>query len=121
MVTVGYERITGRRALHQVSDGFNASVSRTLPVSARAAHAMLDDDVQRRSILGRKVALTTNRPGKVVRFAWPQGRVFINFVAKGRAKCQIAIQHEKLPSAAAVKRSKSYWAAAANRWLKSLV
>lgn len=106
--------------MHQVTDGFNASVSRTLPASARTAHAILADPTQRRSILGRTATFTTDRPCKVVRFAWPEGRVAITFVTKGRTKCQIAIQHEKLPSAAAVRRAKNYWAAAAARWLTSL-
>jgi hypothetical protein len=35
--------------------------------------------------------------------------VSILFTAKSAAKCTVTVQHDQLPSAAAVKRMKSYW------------
>jgi hypothetical protein len=36
-------------------------------------------------------------------------RISVNFYAKGEAKSQVALQHEKLPGAAEVARKKKYW------------
>ena len=43
--------------------------------------------------------------------AWPDGTsVIVGFTAKGEAKSQVAIQHEKLPDQATATRMKAYWA-----------
>ena len=49
-------------------------------------------------------------PGKSMRLSWPDGTsVIVGFTAKGAAKSQVAIQHEKLPDQATVARMKAYW------------
>ena len=109
MVTVGYERLTGKRAVHQTSGGFVANVSRTLPASAPAVHARIVAAAQ--NLFGRKVVFSTNRPGKSLRFAWGDDgtRVVIGYAPAGPGRCRIAVQHEKLKTAAAVKRMKDHW------------
>ena len=45
-----------------------------------------------------------------MRITWPdRTSVAVGFLAKGRAKSQVAIQHEKLPDKAAAMRLKAYW------------
>jgi uncharacterized protein with FMN-binding domain len=43
---------------------------------------------------------------------WADGTyVAVGFYAKGKAKAQVQVQHEKLKDAQAVKEMKEYWAA----------
>ena len=53
-------------------------------------------------------------PGKSMRITWVDGRTSVeaNFYAKGLGRSQVAVQHNKLPDAAAGKRMKAYWAEA---------
>ena len=111
-VTVGYERIKGLRAIGQRRSGaWEASKSRTLsaPVDTvfRAFH---DPRRRRRWMTGAKPTVRSATPGKSMRMAWPDGTfVIVGFTAKGEAKSQVAIQHEKLPDQAAATRMKAYW------------
>jgi hypothetical protein len=56
-------------------------------------------------------------PEKSMRITWSDGktRVSVNFYAKGEAKSQVALEHEKLPDAKAVAKMKTSWAAALER------
>ena len=112
MVTVGYERARGIRALHQKADGFNASVSRTLATGLDQLFEAWDETRTRASFLKEAIAVTTRNPGKNMRFAWDKdgGRVEVRFTAKGEDKAQITIDHSGLDSGAAVKRLKTFWA-----------
>ncbi|MSO98529.1 MAG: hypothetical protein EXR11_09985 [Rhodospirillaceae bacterium] len=56
MVTVGYERLMGKRALYQKMDGFSASVSKTCAVSSKALFAVFDDAKTRKKLLGADVS-----------------------------------------------------------------
>ena len=112
-VTVGYERIKGLRAIGQRRSGaWEASKSRTYaaPVDMifRAFH-----DPRRRSrwMTGAKPTVRSATPGKSMRIAWPDGTtVIVLFTAKGAAKSQVAIQHEKIPDKATAVQMKAYWA-----------
>jgi len=54
---------------------------------------------------------------KSMRVTWADGatNVDVNFWAKGPAKSQVAVQHEKLAGVADVARRKKYWAAALSK------
>ncbi len=112
MVTVGYERAKGLRALHQTASGFNASVSRTLATGLDQLFEAWDETRTRASFLKEAIAVTTRNPGKNMRFAWDKdgGKVEVRFTAKGPEKAQITIDHMGLASGAAVKRVKAFWA-----------
>jgi hypothetical protein len=96
MVTVGYERSRGKRAVNQTTRGFSASVSRTIASSAAKAHkAWTDDEI---------------RAGKSLRITWPdETNVDVTITPRGKDKCVLAVQHDKLKSAAAVRGAKSFW------------
>jgi hypothetical protein len=109
-VTVGYERLTGKRALYQKKDGFAAGVSKTCSAKAKPLFSVFDDSKTRRALLGMDVVFSTRRPAKSLRFAWPKGgRVVIDFYPKPNGKTQIAVQHEKLAKARDVIRLKKFW------------
>jgi hypothetical protein len=116
MISVGYERAKGLREVHQTRDGYVAGASRTLPVSTETVYAAWTDARKRKSWLTEPFAVTTSRPGKSIRVAWPDGsRVDVYLVAKRPAKTQVAIQHSKLPDQDAVAMRKAFWKEALDR------
>jgi uncharacterized protein YndB with AHSA1/START domain len=115
MVTVTYEQARGLRAKHETSTGFQVSASRTLAVSAaQVFRAWKDSRARARWLSGVELALRTSAPDKRLRFHSPadESIVEVYLTAKGDAKTQVAIQHSRLPNAAAVKRQKAFWQSA---------
>jgi hypothetical protein len=111
-VTVGYERIRGLRAIGQRRDGtFEATKSKTVPVPvSRLYRAFSDKRTRSRWLPEVDLRIRTATPGKVTRMTWHDGTsVVAGFTAKGAAKSQVQVQHEKLPSQAAATHMKRYW------------
>lgn len=123
MVAVGYEQARGLRQKHQKADGFSASASKTIngPV-ARAFKAWTDELLRARWLGDSGLEITKATPTKSVRIRWSDGktRVEVNLYDKGPAKCMVAVQHNKLASAADVARRKAFWGQALEA-LKTLV
>jgi hypothetical protein len=111
-VTVGYERIKGLRAIGQRRSGtWEANKSRTFGVSVATLFRAFDDARRRARWLGEvKPTVRTATAAKSMRMSWPDGSlVVVGFTAKGPAKSQVAIQHEKLPDQATAAKMKAYW------------
>lgn len=118
-VTVAYERARGLRAMNQRSDGsFSTSVSRTVPVPVERLFAIWSETKLRAKWLA-DAPLTVRKatPNKSLRLVWNggQSRVNVDFLAKGRSKSQVSLDHENLPNAASVKQRKLYWSEAMER------
>ncbi|MCC6676131.1 MAG: hypothetical protein IT436_03205 [Phycisphaerales bacterium] len=113
MVAVAYERARGLRDVHQKSDGYSASCSRTIAVSAGKAYSAWKEARKRSAWLPGPVAIRTASPGKRLRFNWPvDGRdtsVEVHFWPKGPDRVQIAIQHGKLAGRDEFNRMKAFW------------
>jgi hypothetical protein len=116
-VTVGYERIRGLRAIGQRRDGgFEASRSRTFPVSLERLYDAFASARIRRKWLDAGVKVRSATPQKRMRIDWPDGTtVQIGFTAKSEAKSMVAIQHEKLPDRAAADAMKKAWSESFDR------
>jgi hypothetical protein len=109
-VTVGYERLRGRRALYEHADGFSVGASRTIGIPVeRLFDAVCDPAWPAEG----KLRLRTAQPGRTARFDWEDGttRVVVGFSAKGDAKSSVALQHERLPDADTAEAMKAYWRA----------
>jgi hypothetical protein len=112
MVTVGYERIKGKRSMGQRSDGkFGADRSRTFAVPVeRLFNAFAVSRTRNRWLTVPGMTLRSSSKPKVARFAMDDGtRVVVGFTSKGASKSSVAIQHEKLPSREAATRMKQVW------------
>ena len=112
MVTTGYERIKGLRAIGQRRDGqYEASKSKVFSVPVgRLYRAFHDPRTRRRWLPDVKLIVRTATPDKTIRVSWPDGSpVQLYFVSKGAGKSQVAVQHGRLPDRAAVDRMKAYW------------
>ena len=114
MITVGYEQARGLRKVHETTDGFEISKSKTLLVSPLMAFKAWNDGKARDTWLGEKITIRKATPGKSMRITWIDGKtnVDVNFYDKGKSKCQVSVQHSKLSSAAKADKMKKYWGAA---------
>ncbi len=110
-VTVGYERIKGLRAIGQRRDGtFEATKSKTFPVSLTRLYASCSDPKLRAQWLPVDVTVRTATSQKYMRIGWPdETTVVLGFTRKGAAKSQVAVQHAKLRDRAAVTKMKAFW------------
>ena len=111
-VTVGYERIRGRREIGQSCAGtFQASKSKTLGVPiAKLYRAFSTARTRNRWLPDTKLAVRKKTPEESIRMTWEDGSsVEVYFTAKGDKKSQVAIQHRKLATKSDVTKMKKFW------------
>jgi Domain of unknown function (DUF4287) len=112
-VTVGYEQARGLRAPGQRRGGlFEASASKTVAVPVdRLYEAFMDPGLRERWLPGAKLEVRAAKPGKSIRANWDDGstRLVIAFTARGDAKSQVALVHERVPDAEAAAELKAWW------------
>jgi len=123
MVTVGYEQARGLRARHQTPDGYEASVSKTLAVPISTLYqAWADEAIRVRWLKRKSLAVRKATPSKSVRLTWGSGKsnVDVQFYARGDAKSQVTLQHNKLASADDVAKMKAFWGKALEALVKLL-
>ncbi|MFN0149560.1 MAG: hypothetical protein ACKVU1_02480 [bacterium] len=120
MVTVGYEQARGLRVAHQKVDGFSASRSKTVAAPIAVLYAAWSDARVRARWLGpdaKSLVVSTSTKNKSLRAVWQGGasRVNVTFWAKGAAKSQVAVEHNKLASESDVALMKAFWGEALER------
>jgi len=111
-VTVGYERIKGLRARGQRLDGtYEASKSRTFHVPVtKLFNAWAKAPLRRRWLNGETVKVRTATAPKSMRLGWSDNSIIaVGFMAKGKSKSAVAVQHTKLPDRETADRLKKYW------------
>lgn len=113
MVTVGYERERGLRDVHQKTDGYSFSLSRTMPASVDAIYDAWTKPAQlKRWMNGDTFEITKSTRAKSIRMKWPDDtRVNVMLYPKGDGKAQCVVEHNKIASATAMKKLKTYWTA----------
>ena len=117
-VTVGWERITGRRLPHQRPDGtFSASKSKTMAIDGAALRALLLDDEGRADLFGGESIELRSRPtSNNVRLGMPLGTAEIVIDERDDGRVRITVAHERLEEYDDVARWKDFWAG----WLDDL-
>src|SRR5215211_6891823 len=112
-VTVAYEQARGRRAPRQRRGGqFEVNASKTVAVPVeRLYEAFVDDGLRERWLPGGKFEVRTARANKSIRANWDDGstRLVVNFTARGEAKSQVALVHERIPDAPTADKLKASW------------
>lgn len=116
-VTVGYERITGRRVVNQMADGtFSAGKTRTVTAEVAALRSMIVSDGDRVDLFpGLETRLRSKPESKALRVGVAIdgdaiGSVLFSFTPKPDGRVTVNVSHDALPDAAAVERWKQYWA-----------
>jgi uncharacterized protein YndB with AHSA1/START domain len=110
-VTVGYERLTGRREPHQRPDGYSISVSKTVAAPLATLFAAWHDFKRRSRWLPDAVTLRKATPNKSMRLTWKDGQTIlaVGFYPKGEDKAQVTLEHPRLKSKAEAARVQAYW------------
>lgn len=117
-VTVGWERISGRRRTHQRSDGtFEVNASKTVAVDAGTLRARLLSDGGRAALFPAYETGLRSRPdAKAIRFTLGPGVALVSLTAKDDGRTQVAVAFTKLPESEDLARWKAYW----KTWLAGL-
>lgn len=120
MVVVQYERARGLRAKHQKPDGFEISGARTIAAPVAVVYKAWQGKARGKWLKDPGFTVRTAAANKSMRITWVDGKsnVEVMFYDKGKPgapKCQVTVQHGKLPSVAAGARMKKYWGAALDR------
>lgn len=114
-VTVGYEKIIGRRSVGERGDGsYYTSASKTVPAGIEAHFAAWVDEANRDQWLAPgTLSLRTSQEGKNARFDDHNfgGIVSLYFTERGEDKSSVSMQIEKLPSRGDIDERKATWKA----------
>ena len=118
-MTVGYERITGRRQPYQQADGtFSISRSRKLALNAAALREMLLDETARRELFpGQATELRSKPSAKTIRFSIGPGVAGTGLQGIDDETTRISVEHKRLPNAEDAPKWQEYW----STWLDGLV
>ena len=111
-VTVGYERLPGKRANLQKADGYSASSSLTVAAGLERLYTTAAHEKQQRKWLPPGVIVHKATRPKSMRATAKDGTrsIVFYFYSKGRGKAQVTVQQEKLSSQDAALRQKKIWA-----------
>lgn len=123
MLTVTYEQARGLRKVHEKTDGFSISRSKTVPVPiAKVYKAWAEPRIRERWLSDSKFAVRKTMANRSMRITWIDGKTTVEMMLypKGAGKSQVTVQHNKLPSAAAGEKMKKYWATQLERMVKAL-
>jgi hypothetical protein len=117
MVTVGYEQAIGKRVPMQNANGFAASASKTVNLSAAAVFKAFKDQGVRTTWLSDDFTIRKATAPKSLRITWKDGKshLDVNIYAKGERKSQVSVQHTKIASARNASQMKKYWGEALAR------
>jgi uncharacterized protein YndB with AHSA1/START domain len=111
MVAVGYEQARGLRDKHQKPNGYEISVGRTIAAPVAMLFKAWTDARTRKRWLSESITIRKTTENKSMRVTWEDNETIlsVNFYPKGDAKCQVVVQHTKLPNAQAAKQMKTFW------------
>jgi len=117
-VTLGWERITGRRLRHQMADGtFTANRSATITVDGDALRELLlDTDGRELLFPGLDVELRSRPTSKNIRLGLGGGVAQLYLEPRDDGRVTVHVAHEKLPGADDVALWKEFW----GDWLAAL-
>ncbi len=112
MVTVGYEQARGLRQKHETAEGYKISRSKTVAVPiATLYNAWHDAKLRGRWLDEGPLVVRKATRNKSMRITWCDKKTSVeaNFYAKGNAKAQVTVEHNKLPDAKRCEQMKKYW------------
>lgn len=117
-VTIGWERITGRRVPGQQTDGtFAANKSKTMVGDAESLRALIVDDEARDDLFpGEATELRSKPTTKVLRVSMAEGAALFSIDDKGDGRMRVGVQHTGLPDLGARDAWAGYWSA----WLDAV-
>ena len=127
MVANGYEQARGMREKHQMPEGYQISVSKTIQAPPTALYqAWSDEKTRDRWFPGESVTVRKATPNRSLRMTWSDSASTVEVTFnnkgndKGSSRTQVVVQHSRLADSAQAERMKAYWREALER-LKGVV
>lgn len=123
MVTVQYEQEVKGRKLHETTQGYQISKSKTLPFSVSKIFNAVQSPSQRKNWLkdpGFKISKAIKN--KSIRGKWIDGitNIEFQFYPKDKTKTQLVVQLNKIKSAKEAERLQKYWEKNLNNFINFL-
>lgn len=112
MITVGYERLRGRRAANERPTGFAVSANKTIAAAAPEVFAAWTDARRRtRWLAGVNITIRKTTAPKSLHLTCDDdgSEIEVLITAKGRARCAVTVDHTKLASAQLVVERRHCW------------
>ena len=111
MVANQFEQERGLRKKHEMFDGYQISVSKTIQIQLSRIFSFCSNPKSRGGWLGESIEPSTVNKNKNIRSLWTDGksRIEFAFYDKDGSKCQLVIQHNKIPDAKTAQKMKAYW------------
>ena len=112
MISNTYEQERGLRDRHQMPEGYQISVSKTMRSTAGTVFSAWTTIEARALWLGdAPIVLRRSTADRSMKFTWGEGRsgVDVNLYEKGEGKTQVVVQHSKLADTAEAEVMKSFW------------
>jgi len=112
MVTVQYEQEVKGRKLHETTQGYQISKSKTLPFSVSKIFNAVSSPTQRKIWLkDPDFKISKAIKNKSIRGKWIDGKTNIEFqfYPKDKTKTQLVVQQNKINSAKEAESLKKYW------------
>jgi uncharacterized protein YndB with AHSA1/START domain len=110
---VEYEQARGLRPAGIRPGGtFSVTASKTVNVPvARLFDAFVDARLRRRWLPDAKMRKRTAEQGRSARFDWDSGDTHLGatFIAQGKGKSQVGVEHSLLPNSKAAEKMKAHW------------
>jgi len=110
---VEYEQTRGLRPAGIRPGGtFSVTASKTVGVPVeRLFEAFTDARLRRHWLAGAKMRKRTAEQARSARFDWEDGSTRLNatFLAKGKAKSEVGVEHTHLADSKAAEKTKAYW------------
>lgn len=112
-IAVEYEQARGLRVPGARRDGtFTVTVSKSVAAPAdRLVAAFSDPDLREQWLPGVVLHERSSQPGRSARFdcEGDQTRVNISYAAKDGGRCELGLEHERLPDADVAAERKEFW------------
>ncbi len=112
LLTTTYEWDRGLKQRGQKEDGFEISVSKTIPVPVAILYqAWIEEPLRARWMPGQQPAISKATENKSLRMLWRDNttRVSVVLYRKGEEKTQVVVQHMKIAGAGQAATLKQYW------------
>jgi hypothetical protein len=96
--------------------GFAASASRTVGVAVDRVYAAWTDDARRREWLrDDQLVVTDTTPGVSLHGEWAGAPLRVFFMPRGKARANVTVDHDGLPTARRAEQMKKFWQARLGR------
>lgn len=112
MIANNYERARGMKQKYEAKDGYQVTITKTLPLPITQVFKMFISDIDRDTWLGKGMMdIQKAIPNTIIRGIWNESgsRLSIVLTEKGSTKSQITLEHRQLKDGEEAETMKKFW------------